>query len=309
MCSDRGFRPLRLMTKPPHPSHDTTLAAGRRSLGGLVISASLLLAVLLFTAVVVGRGVGGHFEQSLSKLATFAVYLGLTLPPGLVLWLNRRTTSPPQTTGVDFVSFAAAAVIVICPLLAAMIVGRDLAVGMLVALWLLTVVIAGAAVWCLIQHESTSALGKAHQQQGPLMVAPAVEVAVKPSPAQPATTAAPYVSPVDADTFDPQPSEKETFSQRWTRRDGDIGDELEGTLKIFFANGQRTATADIPIVPAMASVPDVDCEPLSSEADVEVIVRSVHTYGVRLEVQRPADRTVAEEVELAVLIHAERSEE
>jgi hypothetical protein len=176
-----------------------------------------------------------------------------------------------------------------------MLLGRDLSAGMLVLFWVLTFITAGGSLWLLCRalvSARTHPLGTTFDLHS---LEASTELPSKDANSDPT----PIISSLDV-------SEDETFSQRWTRRDGQIGDELEGTLKIFFAAGQRTATADIPIVPAMSSIPDIDCEPVADDGDVQVIVRGVHTYGVRLELQRPADRNEAEEVEIAVLIHAER---
>ena len=280
---------------------DSTNVSQRRRDAEACAVLSVMLAVAVFTAIVVARGVGGHLDRPLSGWAAFVVYLGMTVITGGAFWwrscLDRESLRNPP---LGFLLIAC-----VCPLLTAMILGRDLSAGSLTFFLLLTFLIAGGYIWLAVQampslfrqvHESTT-----QQAQPTTQPTPAVAIKRETPPSTP------DASPALSDA--PPNTDHETFSQRWTRREGDMGDELEGTLRIYFAVGQRTATADIPIVPAMASIPSVDCEPMqASDADVQVIVRGVHTYGVRLELQRPAHRDAAEEIEVAVLIHAERSE-
>ncbi len=260
-----------------------------------VSAASLSVSVTLFTVIVLARSVGGHFEQGLGGMATFLVYLTLSVVAASAVWLSLTTKDPQWTSSSRQLPLAAVGVAIVCPLLSAMLLGRDLSAGMLVLFWVLTFITAGGSLWLLCRALSsarTHPLGTTFDLHS---LEASTELPSKDANSDPT----PIISSLDV-------SEDETFSQRWTRRDGEIGDELEGTLKIYFAAGQRTATADIPIVPAMSSIPDIDCEPVADDGDVQVIVRGVHTYGVRLELQRPADRNEAEEVEIAVLIHAER---
>ncbi len=260
-----------------------------------VSAASLSVAVTLFTVIVLARSVGGHFEQGLGGMATFLVYLTLSVVAASAVWLSLTTKDPQWTSNSRQLPLAAVGVAIVCPLLSAMLLGRDLSAGMLVLFWVLTFITAGGSLWLTCR---TLVSARTHPLQNHIRFAVSRSInGIAFEGCEPQPT--PISSSLDV-------SEDETFSQRWTRRDGEIGDELEGTLKIYFAAGQRTATADIPIVPAMSSIPDIDCEPVADDGDVQVIVRGVHTYGVRLELQRPADRNEAEEVEIAVLIHAER---
>lgn len=250
------------------------------------VSASMSLAVVLFTAIVVARAITGHLNRGLHAPGVFAAYFALTLVAVGAVWYRvgswKRLLLAPDAHRPD----GLLAVAIVCPVLTAMVLGRHLSAGLLLLLWSLTALLTAASFWWLYRRGAGT-------PQTP-----------EPCPREvSSTTMAPVVqaSPVDA---------TESFTQRWTRREGELGDELEGTLKIFFAAGQRTATADIPIVPAMAGIPDVDCEPLQpGDGDLQVIVRTTHTYGVRLELQRPAERTAEEEIEVAVLIHAERAAE
>lgn len=285
------------MPDPAQTTQKPTDSEWNQVRAGSVVSASISVAVTLFTMIVLARGVGGHLDQSLGGLATFLVYLSLSAVAIGAVWLSLTTKDVQWTPNSRQLPLAAGGIAIVCPLLSVMLLGRDLSAGMLVLFWVVSFVTAGGCLWlsgCALP------LPRTLQPKSTLSSQPLEESMELPS--QDATSKATPISPsLDV-------AEDETFSQRWTRRDGEIGDELEGTLKIYFAAGQRTGTADIPIVPAMSSLPDVDCEPVSDDdSDVQVIVRGVHTYGVRLELQRPVDRDEAEEVEVAVLIHAERS--
>jgi hypothetical protein len=168
-------------------------------------------------------------------------------------------------------------VAIVCPLLSAMMLGPRLSAGALICLWSMTGLLAAGSIW-LISRRSGALARLPTERLSPQTNA---HVAT-PQTAQTVVDTVATTAPVKA-SKDPDPVvEDETFSQRWTRR-------------------------DIPIVPAMRSIPDVDCELLNPGAgDVQVVIRAAHTYGVRLELQRPAERTTAEEVELAVLIHVEQ---
>jgi hypothetical protein len=273
-----------------------------------VASMSVSLAVVLFTTIVVARAVGGHLDRGLRAPPVIGVYLALTLIAGGAAWYRCRIAGRDSSDAFHRWPIGATAVAIVCPLLTAMVLGRNLSVGMLAFLWSMTGLLTGLSLWLLYRRSDAAPLVLREVPSKP------DRPAVDKTPPKPATseTHLPSAQSSAAAQIDEPPvvAEQESFSQRWVRREGEIGDELEGTLRIYFAAGQRTATADIPIVPAMARVPDVDCEPLQpSDSDVQVIVRGVHTYGVRLELQRPAERTATEEIEVAVLIHAERGVE
>jgi hypothetical protein len=287
------------------PHSDSSISSSglidRRARADRAVAASASLAVVLFTAIVVARGAGGHFERGLRWPGVLCVYLGLTLIAAWAHWLRMRLLQQSTVDAVRGVTDLPV-VAIVCPLLSAMMLGPRLSAGALICLWSMTGLLAAGSIW-LISRRSGALTRLPTERLSPQTNA---HVAT-PQTAQTLVDTVATTAPVKA-SKDPDPVvEDETFSQRWTRREGELGDELEGTLKIFFAPGQQTASADIPIVPAMRSIPDVDCELLNPGAgDVQVIIRAAHTYGVRLELQRPAERTTAEEVELAVLIHVEQ---
>jgi hypothetical protein len=85
------------------------------------------------------------------------------------------------------------------------------------------------------------------------------------------------------------PLDDPAVSQAVTRRTTADSDSLEALLRVRFDPGQREVALHIPIWPAMAANPEVECEPLDA-SNVELRVSSAHTYGVRLEARRPADQ-------------------
>lgn len=87
------------------------------------------------------------------------------------------------------------------------------------------------------------------------------------------------------------PLDDPAVSQAVTRRTTSDSDSLEALLRVRFDPGQREVALHIPIWPAMAANPEVECEPLDS-SNVELRVSSAHTYGVRLEARRPADQVL-----------------
>lgn len=84
-----------------------------------------------------------------------------------------------------------------------------------------------------------------------------------------------------ADAFD----DPQVQQQIIRRRTESGGDSLEALLRVEFAAGQREASIHVPIQPAFAGMPEVECEPLD-EAEVHLKVAAVHPYGVRIEAKR-----------------------
>jgi hypothetical protein len=70
-----------------------------------------------------------------------------------------------------------------------------------------------------------------------------------------------------------------------SRQDG--YDVVEGEVQIDFVAGQRVVVVHLPFSPPLAGTPEFECEGLDQ---VELSFRTTarHTYGVRVEVSRPA---------------------
>lgn len=103
--------------------------------------------------------------------------------------------------------------------------------------------------------------------------------------------------------FDPLVDEGEEVSdgqitQRMTRQTLPDGvEEIEGSMRVMFAAGQRTVSIHIPFSPPFAVAPQVECE-LLSEEDVRWKVSVVYPYGIRVELKRSRSDAAAD-VELS----------
>ena len=87
------------------------------------------------------------------------------------------------------------------------------------------------------------------------------------------------------------PDEDDELFHEMTRRhlfEDETGwDVLQGVLTVDFQPNQRKVALHIPICPPMDHLPETECAVLGDEM-ADVAVSSVHPYGVRLEVRRPA---------------------
>lgn len=109
-----------------------------------------------------------------------------------------------------------------------------------------------------------------------------------------ADAALPHASlsaPVDESEFATQTEPsllQDGLQQRMVRRIADGCESIEVAWRIDFAPGQQLQSLHLPISPALASAPEVECEPLEG-TEVDVTVGAVHTFGVRLDVRRSGD--------------------
>ncbi len=92
-------------------------------------------------------------------------------------------------------------------------------------------------------------------------------------------------------------------SQRIVRRRTPGGDVVEAVLRVAFQPGEREVALHVPLWPAMATTPAVECEPLD-DSSVEPRVTAAQTYGVRIEVRRSGSIDAAAVVPLGVQIAA-----
>ena len=68
-------------------------------------------------------------------------------------------------------------------------------------------------------------------------------------------------------------------------RDEHGGEMIEGTIKVFFEQGQKRAHLHVPFSPPLAGLPEVECEPTGDDPiRLKVAVRQ--PYGVRIEARR-----------------------
>jgi hypothetical protein len=97
--------------------------------------------------------------------------------------------------------------------------------------------------------------------------------------------------------------EDSAVTQRIVRRRTPGGDFVEALLRVAFQPGEREVALHIPLWPALATTPTVECEPLDDSA-VEPRVTVAQTYGVRIEVRRSGSIDAAAVVPLGVQIAA-----
>lgn len=92
---------------------------------------------------------------------------------------------------------------------------------------------------------------------------------------------------------------------QWMRRALREGsDVVEGAVRVVLPVGAKQVAVHIPFAPAFSITPDFEAEPLD-EADVEVHLSSVHSYGVRFEVTRRAGLDTAIAVQVGYFATAE----
>ncbi len=91
------------------------------------------------------------------------------------------------------------------------------------------------------------------------------------------------------------------FNQSSTRYLADGLDCLEACVRIHFDAGQQTAVVHIPIQPAMAQAPEVECEP-AEDADLRITADPIFPYGVRLVCRRPGPWTNPLDSSVSVLL-------
>jgi hypothetical protein len=65
---------------------------------------------------------------------------------------------------------------------------------------------------------------------------------------------------------------------------------IEGGLTIRFSGGQTHAVAHLPIQPALATIPEVECKILDG-ADVRLKIAARQAYGIRIEARRSGEAT------------------
>ncbi len=82
----------------------------------------------------------------------------------------------------------------------------------------------------------------------------------------------------------PHPSTDPEVVQWQARAVRDGHETLEGGMRVRFAAGVKQVALHLPFAPAFESLPTFDAEPLD-DAEIEIVVTSLHAYGVRLEVR------------------------
>lgn len=108
----------------------------------------------------------------------------------------------------------------------------------------------------------------------------------------------------DAEQLELEPAFDPSLTQ-WMRRALREGsDVVEGAVRVVLPVGAKQVAVHIPFAPAFSIIPDFEAEPLD-EADVEVHLSSVHSYGVRFEVTRRTGLDMAVAVQVGYFATAE----
>ncbi|MBM3970535.1 MAG: hypothetical protein FJ302_11825 [Planctomycetes bacterium] len=108
------------------------------------------------------------------------------------------------------------------------------------------------------------------------------------------------VAPSDLSVFEPVPDERsdESTTQWMTRQSLPDGvEQIEGSIRVSFAAGQRTAAVHVPFSPPFVAVPQVECETVGEEP-ARWKLSVVYAYGMRVDLKREATDGPAE-IELA----------
>lgn len=92
---------------------------------------------------------------------------------------------------------------------------------------------------------------------------------------------------------------------QWMSRSSQDGcDVIEGAFRVAFASGQRHISIHLPFAPALPATPEIECEPIDGDAEVEVRVTSTQPYGVRVEITRTSEFELCQTVQLGYLASA-----
>jgi hypothetical protein len=137
---------------------------------------------------------------------------------------------------------------------------------------LLSLLILGGSVAMAVRNEDADTFAGS-SEQSPSVSAFASSMGTTP----PATVAEP--DPGIAE------SSPENVDQSWRRWHENNEDVLEGSVRVAFEPGQATAIVHIPVQPAMAACPQVECEPVE-DSPIRISADPIFPYGVRLVCRR-----------------------
>jgi hypothetical protein len=105
----------------------------------------------------------------------------------------------------------------------------------------------------------------------------------------------------------PLATDDPTVSLQMTRRAAGGGETIEITTRLTFLPGERQVSVHLPIAPPLASVPEVECEPVEA-SDVELSIGAVYAYGVRIDAKRPLPVDAPLATTIAILLRAALAE-
>ena len=104
------------------------------------------------------------------------------------------------------------------------------------------------------------------------------------------------VAPSDLSVFDPVAEERSDDSTtQWMTRQSlpDGAEQVEGSIRVFFAPGQRAASVHVPFSPPFAAVPQVECETVGDDP-ARWKLSVVYAYGMRVDLKRESSDEPAE---------------
>lgn len=261
-----------------------------------------MLALGLWTAigavavVLVGRSASGELDVTITPwmgCAAATVVAGLSL---YAWWQDHRGRTDDEPFACAMRGMTALA----APGVISLVLVQESAAGLTYLLALGVIAVVGVCDCAFISRGRSSGTAASTPVRAP-------ELHAESAGAPPGAPLARSTEVAEA-TATASPLDDPELSQSLTRRQADGGDCLEALLRVRFDPGQREVALHVPIWPSMSAIPEVECESLDS-SDVELRVTSAHTYGVRIEARRPADRMQTdEEAAIGVLISAPVSE-
>lgn len=232
-----------------------------------VVSTLIWTGLVLSAAVLASRRFAGSFSLELSPSVSVAA-VTLALAAGLAalaLFLSARPTA-----GSTLGTRAAAAATLTAPLLfGAALIGSG---SPFVWAWLLTSIAIAAPVVMILISERTASPGR-HDSQHNDVPSPSADVSTRLAAHIPDTVES------STETLFDDPD----VSQWLTRRQlPNGGEQIEGSVKLFFAAGRKQTVAHVAFVPPLAGPPEIECEPLD-DAAVRVKATAQQTFGLRIE--------------------------
>jgi hypothetical protein len=105
---------------------------------------------------------------------------------------------------------------------------------------------------------------------------------------------------VESDSADAEP---DCHVSQWMKRgrSPEGGEFIEGGLTLRFSSGQSHAVAHLPLQPALAAIPEVECEVLDN-ASVRLKVAARQAYGIRIEARRSGETSEETTAQIGFLV-------
>ncbi len=97
-------------------------------------------------------------------------------------------------------------------------------------------------------------------------------------------------------------------AESWTRLESDGEVSIEAVVLARFAEGTKLAVVHLPFIPPLATVPQIECEPLDSGCEVTIKTEAAYRHGARLSVTRQSAGP-AESVPIGVVVYTSAEEQ